>query len=61
MSGEASREFVEIALHKQLDVSFWDAMVIHAAAELGCDVLWTEDLHDGQVIAAFESAIRSLP
>ena len=26
------------------------AMVIHAAAELGCDVVWTEDLNDGQVI-----------
>lgn len=39
-----------IALHKQVKVSFWDAMVVHAAAELGCDVLWTEDLNDGQVI-----------
>ena len=39
-----------IALHKQAKVSFWDAMVVHAAAELGCDVLWTEDLNDGQVI-----------
>ncbi len=28
----------------------WDAMIVHAAAELGCDVLWTEDLTDGQVI-----------
>ncbi len=25
-------------------------MIVHAAAELGCDVLWTEDLNDGQVI-----------
>lgn len=39
-----------IALHKQAKVSFWDAMVVHAAAELGCDVLWTEDLNDGRVI-----------
>lgn len=39
-----------IALHKQASVSFWDAMIVHAAAELGCDVLWTEDLNDGQVI-----------
>lgn len=39
-----------IALHKQAKVSFWDAMVVHAAAELGCDVLWTEDLNDGQMI-----------
>jgi predicted nucleic acid-binding protein len=39
-----------IVLHKQATVSFWDAMVVYAAAELGCDVLWTEDLNDGQVI-----------
>ena len=39
-----------IALHKQANMSFWDAMVVHAATELGCDVLWTEDLNDGQVI-----------
>ena len=39
-----------IALHQQAKVGFWDAMVVHAAAELGCDVLWTEDLNDGQMI-----------
>jgi predicted nucleic acid-binding protein len=39
-----------IALQKQAKVGFWDAMVVHAAAELGCDVLWTEDLNDGQLI-----------
>jgi len=37
-----------IALHSRAQVSVWDAMVLHAAAELGCDVLWTEDLSDGQ-------------
>ena len=39
-----------IALHQQAKLSFWDAMVVHAAAESGCDVLWTEDLKDGQVL-----------
>jgi len=39
-----------IALQKETKLSFWDAMIVHAAAELGCDVLWTEDLNDGQVI-----------
>ena len=39
-----------IAMHEQSHISFWDAMVVHAAAESGCDVLWTEDLNDGQVI-----------
>jgi predicted nucleic acid-binding protein len=31
-------------------LSFWDAMIVRSAAELGCSVLWTEDLNDGQVI-----------
>lgn len=35
-----------VLLHKNVKVSFWDAMVVHAAAELGCHVLWTEDLAD---------------
>jgi predicted nucleic acid-binding protein len=39
-----------IALQKESKLSFWDAMMVHAAAELGCDVLWTEDLSDGQVL-----------
>jgi predicted nucleic acid-binding protein len=39
-----------IALQKQSRLSFWDAMVVHAAAETGADVLWTEDLTDGQTL-----------
>jgi predicted nucleic acid-binding protein len=39
-----------IALQKQAQLNFWDAMVVHAAAELGCDVLWTEDMNDGQLL-----------
>ena len=39
-----------IALQKQAKLSFWDAMVVQAAAELGCEILWTEDLNDGQVL-----------
>ena len=39
-----------IALHRQSSLSFWDAMVVQAAAESGCDVLWTEDLNTGQRI-----------
>ena len=41
---------VAIAIQQKARLSFWDAMVIHAAAESGCDVLWTEDLNDGQVL-----------
>lgn len=39
-----------IDLHWEAGISFWDAMVVHAAAESGCELLWTEDLADGQVI-----------
>jgi predicted nucleic acid-binding protein len=39
-----------IALQKQAKLTFWDAMVLQAAVESGCDVLWSEDLNDDQVI-----------
>ena len=39
-----------IGLHSQTKIGFWDAMIVLAAAESGCDVLWTEDLNDGQLI-----------
>jgi predicted nucleic acid-binding protein len=40
------------AIDLQVDakIGFWDAMIVLAAAESGCDVLWTEDLNDGQVL-----------
>ena len=37
-----------IDLHTHAKIGFWDAMIVVAAAESGCDVLWTEDLSDGQ-------------
>lgn len=39
-----------IGLHTQAKIGFWDAMIVLAAAESGCDVLWTEDLTDGQLL-----------
>ena len=39
-----------IGLHREAKIGFWDAMIVLAAAESGCDVLWTEDLHDGQLL-----------
>lgn len=39
-----------IGLHVKASIVFWDAMIVVAAAESGCDVLWTEDLNDGQVL-----------
>jgi predicted nucleic acid-binding protein len=40
-----------IDLQEQLKVSFWDAMIVHSARQMGCSVLWTEDLNDGQTYA----------
>ncbi|MGQ0679387.1 MAG: hypothetical protein ACT4OM_07010 [Actinomycetota bacterium] len=37
-----------IALSKISQLSFWDALIVRAAAKGGCDTLWTEDLTDGQ-------------
>ena len=31
-------------------ISFWDALIVEAAADAGCKVLLTEDLNDGQRI-----------
>jgi len=36
-----------IALHKQARINFWDAMIVQAASELGCGLLWSEDLAHG--------------
>jgi len=35
-------------IHRQYQVSWWDALIINSAFELGCDVLWSEDLATGQ-------------
>ena len=37
-----------IELRKRTGLSFWDAMILRAASELGCDLLWTEDMNNGQ-------------
>jgi len=38
-----------IAIHRRYAISFWDAMIIRSAAQLGCAMLWSEDLNGGQV------------
>lgn len=39
-----------VAVHKRYRYSFYDSLVIAAALEYNCRTLYTEDLHDGQVI-----------
>jgi predicted nucleic acid-binding protein len=38
-----------IRLQKRYQISFWDAMILVSALQLGCDVLWSEDLNPGHV------------
>jgi predicted nucleic acid-binding protein len=35
-------------VHRRYEISWWDALVVTSAVELGCGVLWTEDLAHGQ-------------
>ncbi|MGQ0572144.1 MAG: PIN domain-containing protein [Armatimonadota bacterium] len=38
-----------IALHRRHSIRFWDAMILWSATQLGCGILWSEDLNPGQV------------
>ena len=37
-----------IDIHQQTGASFWDAMILRSAKELGCETLHSEDLNPGQ-------------
>lgn len=37
-----------IDLHRRTGISFWDAMIVRSAASQGCEVLYSEDLNEGQ-------------
>ena len=39
-----------IDLHRLHEYSFWDALIIRAAQQSGCRVLFSEDLQDGREI-----------
>jgi predicted nucleic acid-binding protein len=43
-----------IDLHSRSRIGFWDAMIVLAASESACDVLWTEDLADGQRLGSVQ-------
>ena len=38
-----------IDIHRRMQISFWDAMIVKSAAAQSCNVLYSEDLGDGQV------------
>jgi predicted nucleic acid-binding protein len=37
-----------IELRDRYKISWWDALVVNSANELGCEVLWSEDMNHGQ-------------
>ena len=37
-----------IGIHQLTGISFWDAMIVRSAAEMGCAGLYSEDLNAGQ-------------
>lgn len=45
-SGESIMEALD--LEERHRISFWDALVIHAAQAAGAEILYSEDLSDGQ-------------
>jgi len=38
-------------LSEATEIAFWDALIVAAAEQSGAETLYSEDLHDGQVIA----------
>jgi len=40
-----------IELHRLNRISFWDALIVHAARLAGADLLYTEDLQHGSILA----------
>jgi predicted nucleic acid-binding protein len=37
-----------IGIHQRAGISFLDSMIVHSATEMGCAVLYSEDLNVGQ-------------
>ena len=38
-----------VRLQGRYQISFWDAMIVVSATQLGCQTIWSEDLNPGQV------------
>lgn len=43
-----------IDIQRRYRISFWDAMIVWSAAQLKCDIIWSEDLNPGQVYEGVE-------
>lgn len=45
---DAKDVLAAIALQQRHQLSFWDAMIVYSAAQLGCQTLWSEGLGAGR-------------
>ncbi len=48
-------------LQSRYQVSFWDALILESALELGCTTIWSEDLNPGQAYGAVTVVNPFLP
>jgi predicted nucleic acid-binding protein len=51
---QASDLLQAIDLQQSYQLSFWDAMIVQSATNLGCQQLLSEDLNHGQVYGPLE-------
>ena len=51
---EARDVIAAIELHRLTRISFWDALIVHAARAAGAAVLYTEDLRHGGLVAGVQ-------
>ncbi|MDR1256484.1 MAG: PIN domain-containing protein [Spirochaetaceae bacterium] len=49
-----------IRLFKQYRFSYWDSLIVAAALEAGCSILYSEDLQNGQIIDGTLTAVNPL-
>jgi predicted nucleic acid-binding protein len=50
----ASDVIAAIDIHQQTGASFWDAMILRSAKELGCQILYSKDLNAARDYAGVE-------
>lgn len=37
-----------IQIQERYQLSFWDSLIIRSAGQMGCSIVWSEDMNDGQ-------------
>ena len=51
VSGSPDLLTAALELHQRQGLNFWDAMIVQAAIETGCDRLYSEDMQHGVTLA----------